>query len=453
MTRCVTTVAVLLMTAPLFAADIKEKEPGPKAAGKLYEWKSKGGLAYRYRIPKGYDKEAGANLVVILHGSNLDRRWGFANHSSKDFRPGDIVISPDGTTSNGRGGFNFLNAQKDVKAVHALIEGWKSAFKINATFLYGHSQGSFFAFLYAGEYPDDVQGVVGHASGVWTNTQQTKKGHHLAIVLMHGTQDPVVPYVQSDGGYDSYKKAKYPMVRLRSLEGWNHWPAEHNGPVPHTSQQIAWCEGMTTSNPARMEACFDFIASCKKKERTDYAGVYSLAKRISENDVAPAALKRRTAAAMQTIDALAQSHVKALAKADLAKFEAKGWVGHAPMFLRAFMGVPAREAFAAKWQKLLDKQAKEGGKLYGKYWTAMRKGKQGDALKAGIGAVKVAYLWQRITETQFLRNLAAWEKDAKKLRVGKKVLKDYNTFVKPFGKALKNGAREFDGLNRQCGKL
>ena len=119
---------------------------------------------------------------------------------------------------NGRGGFNTLQSEKDLERLHELHEELKGIFNVRATFLYGHSQGSFFSFLYAGAYPDEVQGLVGQASGVWIGTQAMKKGHHQAIVLMHGTRDPVVPYGQSVGGLDFYEEAKYPLARLRSLE-------------------------------------------------------------------------------------------------------------------------------------------------------------------------------------------------------------------------------------------
>ena len=190
--------ALLLVAAAAWAGDdVKDKEPGPKAKGKVYSWKAKDGLVYRYYIPKKYDPEKGANLTFILHGSNLSAGWGFWNHKAGQFRPDDIVVSPDGTTPNGSGGFNFMGRPKDAKRLHALHEELKKLFKIQATFLYGHSQGSFFSFFYAGQYPEDVQGVVGHASGVWAQTQGPRKAHHQAIVLMHGTQDPVVPYGQS----------------------------------------------------------------------------------------------------------------------------------------------------------------------------------------------------------------------------------------------------------------
>ena len=194
--------------------DIPEREPSERRAGKLARWTSKNGITYHYRLPKKYKKDVGANLTFILHGSNLDHRWGFANHLAKSFRPDDIVISPDGTTSNGEGGFNSLGRPADAKKFHVFHEEIKKLLNVKSTFLYGHSQGSFFSFYYAGEYPADVQGVVGHASGVWTQTKLGKRGHHQAIVLMHGTQDPVVPYVQSPGGLRKLRKVQIPAPAL-----------------------------------------------------------------------------------------------------------------------------------------------------------------------------------------------------------------------------------------------
>jgi len=448
-----------VLAAAVFAAPgalldtVKEKAPGPKAKGVIFQWKSKDGPVYHYRIPKNYSDEKGANLTFILHGSNLDRRWGFANHSYKTFRADDIVVSPDGTTSNGSGGFNFLNRGKDLKQLKKLHEELKKIFWIRATFLYGHSQGSFFSFLYAGEYPDSVQGVVGHASGVWASTKKRKQCHGQAIVLMHGTEDPVVPCVQSADGYKFYQDAKYPFVRLRRLEGWNHWPAEHNGPVAHTSQQLAWCEGMTTEDLSRLEESFDFIASCKQKERTDYGAIYTLAMHIKNLDEAPPALKARASKAMTTINALAAKHVTALKAANPAKFNGNAWIGHMPMFLRTFMSVPAREEFASKWKKELARHSKDGGKYYGKYWQALDKGNNKDAFEEGVAAVKHAFLYQRVTEYLFLKELAGLEANSKKLRISKGSLKDYNAIIPVLKKAKEKGAKEFDTINRKCGKL
>ena len=154
-----------------------------------------------------------------------------------------------------------------------------------------------------------MNGVVGHASGVWTQTRQGKPGHHQAIVLMHGTRDPVVPYGQSVGGLESFAKAKYPMVRLRSLEGWNHWPAEHNSKTPHTSQQLAWCEGMTTVDPERLAECLGFQCDVPDKAAHDYAAVHFLAQRVLSMKDAPAAANKRAAKAVRIVGELAAAHL------------------------------------------------------------------------------------------------------------------------------------------------
>ena len=448
--------------APLALADKgpSEKEPSAKAKGKRYQWQSKDGLVYHYRVPKKYDADKGAGLTLILHGSNLDRRWGFANHSDKTFRPDDIVVSPDGTTSNGRGGFNFLGQKKDAKRLHALIQELKAVFKVNGVYLYGHSQGSFFAFYYAGEYPEEVNGVVGHASGVWTQTRQGKKGHHQAIVLMHGTHDPVVPYGQSEGGLESYVKAKYPTVRLRSLEGWNHWPSEHNfnmynQAIPHTSQQLAWVEGMTTQDPERLAWCFEFIAGSKFRERHDYAGTYTLAKHVAAHEAAPEKLKARAAKVVTTIEALADKHVETLGK-DMPKklaLEKEAWPAHVLMFLRTFNGVPACEAFFEAHGKNVSKNREQGLKHLRAFWKAWHDDDKAKAFAAGLKAVEAGFLFHETAGWDFRKHMKAMRGDAKSLKIGKKTQKHFDEVFPAFEKAQELGQKSFDGLNKKHGKL
>ena len=251
----------------------------------------------------------------------------------------------------------------------------KKAFNLRHTYVYGHSQGSFFAFLYAGEYPKDVQGVVGHASGVWSGTQQGRKQHDTAVVLMHGTQDPVVPYFQSAYGLAGFVERKYPTVRLRPLEGWNHWPAEHNGKTRHTSQQLSWVEGMTTSDPARLEACLDMLTKVTGKDRHDYAGAYLLARRIVDLEEAPPALEKRAEKTMAAVQKLAQMHVKAIQAPDPKKLELTraSWVAHLPMFVRNFRGVPACDELARIWDPVLKEHRKDFDAQFEKFWQRKQK--------------------------------------------------------------------------------
>jgi predicted esterase len=442
------TVHLLLAAALLAPAALADKpksqEPGPKSKGKLCEWKSKDGLSYFYFVPKGYDADKGANLTFILHGSNLTGGWGFANHKAGEFRPDDIVVSPDGTTSNGKGGFNFLGEPDDAARFRALVEELKQAFKVRATFLYGHSQGSFFALYYAGEYPAEVQGVLAHASGVWNWTKLGPDGHHQAIVLMHGTSDPVVPYGQSAGGYEAYLDAKYPMVRLRAIEGGNHWPAEHNYKIPYPTQELAWIEGMTTRDPARLAAAFDTLAEVKVREYHDYAALFSLAKRIAEGE-APDALKAKARAAMDAVDAAAKAHADAIRPPDPLKIEAEGWVRHLPMFLRSYRGVPSCDAFAETWDPVLKEHATAAiGHLRAMHGTK----DPAEAFVEGVAAIREGFLYHECMDPEFLKQLGAWRKD-KKLKLTKEAVKEYDDLVPLYEKALQQGYRSFEAADRK----
>lgn len=425
----------------------------PKAASEtVYEGKSADGLVYFWRGPKHYDATKGVGLTVILHGSNLHHGWGFANHDKSTFRQDDLVLSPDGTTPNGKGGFNSMGEPKDAKRFHALLEEVKKAFKVRATFLYGHSQGSFFSIYYAGEYPDDVDGVVAQSSGIWNWSKLGKAGHHQAIVLMHGTQDPVVPYVQSVGSLPSLLEAGYPMARLYPLEWWNHWPAEENagGGTHHTSQELAWAEGMTTKDAERLGACLDALADVKDKIEQDWAGLYSLARHAAESTFVKDTAKARATKAIAAVEALAKKHVEALAGIKPgAAADGKPWMAHLPVFLRQFAGVPACDALAATWKDALEKH-KERGIVHLKKYYANREKDVAGAFDEGIAAISEGFLWCEVEDKAFRDALEVWHKDAKKFKLSKKALKDY-AVVEGLVAAWKKGFDDYSDVCKTAG--
>ncbi|NUN52384.1 MAG: hypothetical protein HUU06_06305, partial [Planctomycetaceae bacterium] len=288
--------ALLLPSSPAAAADAPEKEPSPKVAGKVHAWKSKGGLRYEYFVPESYDPAKGANLTFICHGTGLDRRWGFANHPAGEFRPDDIVVSADGPTEvpNAR---LYANEEDDLEALHDLQEELSAIFKVNQVLLYGHSQGAFWVFLYAARYPDEVAGALGQAGGIWTNTPVGPGFHHQALVLMHGTADPVVPFSNSAGGHGFLLEKGYPLAHLRALEGWNHWPNAF-----HAGQQLAWIEGMTTKDPARAGASLEWFEEVREREWVDFSALHSLALRIGSMEGAPEGLRARAAKAAAEVE-------------------------------------------------------------------------------------------------------------------------------------------------------
>lgn len=429
------------------AADAPEREIGPEARGAVYTWQASNGLRYEYIVPKDYDHQKGAALTLVLHGSNLDRSWAFANHEAGRFRPDDIVVSPDGTTSNGSGGFNSLQRHEDLERLHELHEELREALNVRATYLYGHSQGSFFAFYYAGAFPADVQGVVGQASGVWIGTEQSRRHHHQAVVLMHGTEDPVVPYGQSVGGFDSYRDAKYPLARLRTLERWNHWPNQLQA-----EQQLAWVEGMTSGDVERIEASFetlDGIVECR-----DPAALYQVARRLSETEGASQKARNRATRAMAEVAELAEKNVaairKSLGKGDGDELDDQAWVGHVPLFLRHFAGVPTCDELAGDWKKRLERHAAAARKHGAEYYR-VRERKPADAFAAGIELVQNAFLLHSAADEERLEQLERWRKDAKGLKLKKATLAAFDRTVPVFRSALEKGAAAFRKVNGAFG--
>lgn len=447
--------ACLLVVAPCPRAQAKDdgpREVAPAADGKdeLSTWKSADGLAYNYRLPRLDREHTPWTMTMILHGSNLSRGWGFANHDGKTFRPHDVVVAPDGTTPNGNGGFNFLGEAKDVKRLAALIAELKKALPIERVLLYGHSQGSFFALHYAGAEPDDVNGVVAHASGLWTWSATGPRGHHQAICLMHGTRDPVVPYGQSVGAYEALKKARYPLLRLRSLEGWNHWPAEHNGPVPHTSQQLAWCDGMTSTDPERLERVLELLGDMNDPGQHDVAALHAVAQRIAGLEDLPADLRRRgtdLAAAAETVAGL---HLAAIGDIpDGLEPDGKPWMGHLGVFLRQYAGVPACEACRERLAKDLEKLDKRMGKGFDAWWRARKKDDVPDAFEAGLEILGAGFLTVPGTDPDIRALMDDWADHAKQHKLPRKATRAWKDLADALDKGLKDGWKDFEKTNRR----
>ena len=248
MIRSILTFVLAALSCPQFASagEIASRDPANKGAFQTwYQAESKSGLHYGWKVPKGYDGKSPRNLTVILHGTGLDWQWGPANNPVAVFRPDDIVVSVDGT-SPGQGTTRlFLGEKKDADSFAAFLGEMKAAFAIKSVFLYGHSQGGFFVVYFAGEHPELVTGVVAHASGAWNGSKMSDPVKRVATAFMHGTLDPVVPYGQSPGARDAYKKEGFRLLLLRRLQNYNHWPN-----AVRATECLDWCEGVTTDDPA-----------------------------------------------------------------------------------------------------------------------------------------------------------------------------------------------------------
>ena len=365
----------------------EQKAPGNKSVGAAYEWKSESGAPYEYFVPKSYDADNGANLTVVLHGNGLDYRWTFWNHPPGEFRPDDIVVSLEGTEKlQSTGAFEFMAGRDSCTKVHEILDELKAQWKVRQTFLYGHSQGSFFVFEYAGEYPKDVNGVVGHAGALWMSSKLAKANHGQAIAFLHGTEDANVQWAQSVDGRVAFREADYPLVHLRTLWGWPHAPN-----WPQAENQLAWCEGMTSDDPARVAASLATLSDQKPERAVDPAALYAVAARLETLAAATTAQKAAASKAKLAVDrtatAIAAAIEKSLGKEKLTKVSGAPWLGMALRFLEDFDGVAACAAWSKKHTSELaaiEKVTKDGAR---EFWQKVEK-EPAEALKLGVDLIE-----------------------------------------------------------------
>ena len=445
----------LLATGVEAADDHPDLDPREAQPGQICEWHAADGLKYEYFVPAGYDPERGANLTLVLHGNGLDHRWTFLNHPAGEFRPDDIVVSPDGTTFvQGTKANEFLGETKDAARLHALIEELQATWKVRQLFLYGHSQGSFFVFYYAGQYPAEVDGVVGHSSGVWTWTSLSSKGHPQAIGLMHGTADGNVPYGQSWWGRKVYRERGYPLVHLRTLFDWGHQPSWGQAQL-----QLAWCEGMTSDDSARVDACLTALCKPEVPLGRDWSALWAVANRLANDKRATEAQRARAAAVAAKVDALAARHVAAI-EASLGKDGANQlktvlaggtplYVGHVPHLIEDFDGVPAAEAWRKSAARVLDKLVDSAEETYGDY---LRESQESKAKAFKLGLKLLDEGWMHSSVPGVAKSLERWVKDPQ-LDVSKKDSERLQALLQAWREGRKAGFAEAAQLDAEAEPL
>lgn len=393
------------------------KAPGANTRGEVFEWKSEGGIPFEYFVPKGYDSKAGANLTLVLHGNGLDHRWTFWNHPAGQFRPDDIVVSLEGPDFHqGTKAYEFLDSREACAKVRDVIEELKKTFKVRATFLYGHSQGSFFVFRFAGEFPDEVNGVVGHAGALWASSKLAKSGHRQAIGFLHGTDDANVRWWQSADGRKAYREAGYPHVHLRTL--WNH---PHAPVWQQANNQLAWCEGMTSADPARVAVAVETLSRKDVPYGVDFAALFDVAARLETMAGATAAQKGAATRARAAVDKVAKAVAaeidQSLGKGKLTKVDGKPWLGLALRFLEDFDGVAACVAWSkahASELGAIEKEAADSGR---EFWQQADKDR-GKALACGLDVLEKG--WRQLAAPDIAARIEGWLADDKASGSGKK---------------------------------
>jgi predicted esterase len=402
-------------------------------------------------LPEDYDPETPVNLTVICHGTGLDYRWGHWNNKPGIFRPQDVVVSVDGPTEAENGTRLFMGEGDDAEAVRDFLVEMREVFAVERVFLYGHSQGGFFVVYFAGEFPDQVAGVVAHASGAWNWSKTGKPVREVAVAFMHGTRDPVVPYRQSPGSRDHYAKQKFELLFLRRLENYNHWPN-----AVRANECIGWAQGMTTDDPAEALAVAEELLRPKRPDEYQwetvaaFAGARDVLRRFEGAGPVPfeepdPKLVAAAEELAQAIEEEGERHVKAIRKHVKKKLELDGepWLGHLIALREDFRGVDSVEAFVDEvgYDKLAASHAKAAGKILDAWYNERDEAEIYSAVVGGIGK---AFLFEGYPP-ELREKMEGWHADAKRLELSKKDQKSYADF-EAWVQGWEDGSEEYRSI-------
>jgi predicted esterase len=417
--------------------DEPEAKPPDAMAKPLtaYAWKSKNDLRFIWWLPKDYDPNSPRNLTVICHGTGLDFHWGYWNNKPGIFRPNDIVVSVDGPTPDHDSRL-FTDDKACIDAFSAFLTEMTRSFSVDRVFLYGHSQGGFFVVFFAGEHPDQVAGVVAHASGAWNWSKMNGAVQKVAIAFMHGSSDPVVPYFQSPGSRDAYVKAGFDLVHLRRLDRYNHWPN-----AVRATETLNWCQGMTAKTPEEALACALDILRAKKSDEyqwttvVGFAGARDVLRRLEKKgprpfEEVPEAVAKEAAEWIAKIDAAGAEQAAAL-KAELKgrknlKLDEAPWLGRIVPMREDYRGVESVEACLQElgYDALAKAHEKPGLAVRNAWYQEKDPKKIYEAIVENIGK---GFLYDGYPP-ELAEKMKEWNDSAKKLKIPAGAQKKYADF-------------------------
>lgn len=379
MIRCTCLMLLFSVLTPLAAQKIGEVPrvaPTLKAPrAEALEWTSAAGQPFWYRLPKKISEKRRPNLVLMFHGTGGNHGWAFWNYgvANGGFRKDDIVVSPEGLTPGANGTFNFTQVAKDGDQIAGIIRAFRKEFPIDRVYLYGHSQGAFFTYWFAGAHTPLVDGFVAHAGNVLAVDHNAMAKKKLAVGILHGRADAVVSVECAYRTERIYREKGYRLVKLEVVEGLNertgHWPLPE-----HVTKMFEWLDAVTASS-ARSAADAALAELAKEKPELG-AIVEGLARARRLEKKAPKDQREALATDLASLDAFVERAVDAHAAvfADVAVDAEDGpWLGHFRAAHAALESHPRWKKAVAKLGRQAAKDEKAAAKVVkrlGKGWNA-----------------------------------------------------------------------------------
>jgi len=190
---------------------------------------------YRVYIPTDYDKNKATPLVFVLHGGggsgkNMDKLTGFNIIAERE---GFIVVYPDGIEehwNDGREVENRVACEEkidDVGFISALIDHLGEYLNIDRERVYatGISNGGLMSFRLAYELSEKIAAIAPVTANIGEDLyNNSSPGKPISVLVMNGTEDPLVPWGGGDIHFFNLKKLGKVISTEETIKFW----VEHN---------------------------------------------------------------------------------------------------------------------------------------------------------------------------------------------------------------------------------
>lgn len=387
--------------------------------GAVFAWKFDDGTRYAWSLPFNYQPGESFDVIVLLHPSRGDFRWGFANHKREPagFRPNDIVISVDGLGGDQRRPNQRVfdpTVADPVRFRDVMLEITRK-FPMKRLYIYGSGSeagaggGGEYAAAFAMAFPALADGVLIHGASI---DDEHIGASSTPIVLMHGSKDALVPLHSSRMTYAAFKSKGHKLVRHRTLHAYNDYVN-----AARASECLDYLQGARADDAADVLGAADRLLSPKPVDEYNYAaavwyaGAYEALERLTgsgDNKIEKVSEQQlaRAQAIQARIDDEAKAHVETLEKlvgpagsAGLA-LDGGEWLGYLMAFREDFRGVPSAEQYIASIG--LDAMIAEHAARAEELWTAWNDRGEDDndaakiAFETIVDLIPACYLYEAL---------------------------------------------------------
>jgi polyhydroxybutyrate depolymerase len=201
--------------------------------------------SYLLHLPASYDNSRRRPLVIVLHGGGSEAR---AMDPLTDFnaladKEGFIIVYPEAYEHNWNDGRSDPGIKSqaenidDVSFISALINRLEQDLNINNKMIYatGISNGAMMSNRLGCELSEKIAAIAPVAGNIPQKTASTwSPSRAVSVLIINGTEDPLVPYKGGDVSFLSLKRGKVISV----ADTVKFWVSKNGCPAAPEMEQL-----------------------------------------------------------------------------------------------------------------------------------------------------------------------------------------------------------------------